>query len=43
MSTNLAGSNGTPILTNNTGLTGNINFQTNSAGNPYLFYRLLFP
>jgi hypothetical protein len=43
MSTNLAGSNWTPILTNNTGLTGNINFQTNSAGNPYLFYRLLFP
>jgi len=41
--TNLAAAPWTPILTNNTGLSGAINFQTNNPGGPDQFYRLVFP
>ena len=41
--TNLAAAPWTPVLTNNTGLSGAINFQTNNAGGPNQFYRLVFP
>ena len=43
MATNLAAPIWTPVLTNNTGLTGVINLQTNTAGGPNQFYRLMFP
>ena len=32
-----------PILTNNTGVSGAINFQTNTASDPVSFYQILFP
>ncbi len=41
--TNLAQPVWLTLLTNNTGLSGLINFQTNSTGNPRQFYRLFFP
>jgi hypothetical protein len=41
--TNLAAPTWTPVLTNNTGLSGVINWQTNTAGGPNQYYRLLFP
>ncbi len=43
MTTNLAVPSWIPVLTNNTGLSGTINFQTNTAGSPNQFYRLRFP
>ncbi len=41
--TNLTTSVWTPILTNNTGASGVVNFQTNSTSLPNAYYRLLFP
>ena len=41
--TNLAPPVWTPLQTNNTGLSGTISFQTNTAGGPSVFYRLRFP
>jgi hypothetical protein len=41
--TNLAAAPWAPVLTNNTGLSGAINFQTNNTGSPNQFYRLVFP
>jgi hypothetical protein len=41
--TNLSNPVWIPIQTNNTGPSGSINFQTNTAGNPNTFYRLQFP
>jgi hypothetical protein len=43
LTTNLAAPNWSPVLTNNTGVTGAINFQTNTVSGPNKFYRLLFP
>jgi len=41
--TNLAAPAWTPLQTNNTGSSGNVNFQTNSTGSPVQFFRLVFP
>ncbi|MEI6078253.1 MAG: hypothetical protein WCS94_21925, partial [Verrucomicrobiota bacterium] len=41
MNTNLATTNWTTIQTNNTGVSGAINFQTNTAGGSK-FYRIKF-
>jgi hypothetical protein len=43
VATNLAAPTWTPVLTNNTSLSGIINWQTNTAGGPNQFYRLMFP
>ena len=43
MKTNLTAPAWSPVLTNNTGVTGTINFQTNTASGTNKFYRLLFP
>jgi len=43
MTTNLTAPLWTSVLTNNTGLSGTINFQTNATGSPNQFYRLMFP
>jgi hypothetical protein len=43
MATNLTASLWIPVLTNNTGSVGTINYQTNTAGGPIQFYRLQFP
>ena len=32
-----------PILTNNTGVSGAIDFQTNTTNGPVSFYQILFP
>jgi len=41
--TNLAAPIWTSVLTNNTGLIGTINYQTNADSHPNQFYRLMFP
>lgn len=41
--TNLAHPVWLTLLTNNTGLSGLIDFQTNATGNPWQYYRLFFP
>jgi len=41
--TNLVAPVWTSVLTNNTGLSGAINYQTNAAASPARFFRLLFP
>ena len=41
-STNLTTATWTPILTNSTGSSGAVNFQTNGSGNPNQFFRLKF-
>ena len=41
--TNLSASSWTSVLTNNTGLSGTVNFQTNTTSSPNKFYRLMFP
>ena len=43
LTTNLTSLNWSPVLTNNTGVTGAINFQTNNTSGPNKFYRLFFP
>jgi hypothetical protein len=43
MATNLSGPAWIPLETNNTGLSGAITFQTNTASGPNVFYRLWFP
>jgi hypothetical protein len=43
MATNLAAPFWTPVLTNNTGVSGTINYQTNTDSGPNQFYRLMFP
>jgi hypothetical protein len=43
MATNLTGAAWSPVQTNNTGLSGTISFQTNTASGPNQFYRLTFP
>ena len=42
-STNLAAHVWTPVQTNNTGLSGAINYQTNTSSGPIQFFRLSFP
>ena len=41
--TNLAAPDWVPLQTNNSGVSGAINFQINTTGSPSIFYRLLFP
>ena len=41
--TNLATQLWTPVLTNNTGVTGAIAYQTNNTVSPNQFFRLMFP
>jgi hypothetical protein len=41
--TNLLSPDWVPVLTNNTGSGGGVNFQTNTAGAGLQFYRLVFP
>ena len=41
--TNLANPVWANVLTNTTGINGGLNFQTNTAGTPVQFYRLVFP
>lgn len=41
--TNLAAPAWKPVITNNTGSSGAVSFQTNAAGGSGTFYRLLFP
>ncbi len=41
--TNLTNPVWVPILTNNTGTGGIVNFQTGTSGAPQQFYRLVFP
>ncbi len=43
MATDLMAPIWTPVLTNNTGLSGVINIPTNTAGSPSQFYRIMFP
>jgi hypothetical protein len=41
--TNLAAPAWIPVLTNSTGSTGSLSFQTNAISAPSSFYRLMFP
>jgi acetyl esterase/lipase len=41
--TNLDGPAWTPVLTNNTGSNGTINFTTNTSSGPVRYYRIMFP
>jgi hypothetical protein len=41
--TNLSAPVWLPVLTNNTGASGNVGFQTNPASGPAVFYRVVFP